>query len=616
MVQASGAAECDCWLIWRRRLCLLVLQPLGSREQQVRSCMSSCALRLAVQHKALTQLVAVPAQALLDLATGQGAAAAAGSRPSSASGSASASGGPGSAGTMGVPLAQANQEQQEHPGRPVRLQLEACATTGALTYGGQLDRQLSALLAAEWCPFLVGGSNQSVQAELTAGSLTPEAVAAACSPGSSRGLPVALCVPRRQLQAAGLASAAGGAEAPGSMDALEEGPPEEEAEVWVLGQLQQVLGKRLRTALDFGAEQHSMHSSRDHSSSGSQRASMAVVRVALPPSQEQGRLNSAAFGANWAATPSSISITWPCDQLWRLDRRLSAVLCGSAGAGGISSAGSATCQQQQQQWEPGGVAAAAAAAGPGPPLAGDLVSWGVSAYCSGAAVFAAGSTAPSAPGNETGLQHKGHHHHHHQQQQRGQQQQQAAGPGRPPMPSSGPCSGLLLRVELRHVELAVLAALSGEPEMAAALQRFTPSGGTSSGSSPSGGSGSSRDAYEYLSNVWAAAAGQLRVPGTELLISGATAAAVSQALLHQWSAKKLGWVLQAPRQVAAAALESFLAAFPRLGGWLAQAAAAAEAGKGAATLAGRRRAFAVPKRADDAMVGWAGEGCKGMRVHD
>lgn len=577
-----------------------------------------------MQHKVLTQLVTVPAQALLDLATGQGAAAAAGSRPSSASGSASASGGPGSADTMGVPLAQANQEQQEHPGRPVRLQLEACAATGALAYGGQMDRQLSALLAAEWCPFLVGGSNQSVQAELAAGSLTPEAVAAACGLGSSRGLPVALCVPRRQLQAAGVASAAGGAEAPGRMDAFEEGPPEEEAEVWVLGQLQQVLGKRLRTALDFGAEQHSMHSSRDYSSSGSQRASMAVVRVALPPSQEQGRLNSAAFGANWAAAPSSISLTWPCDQLWRLDRQLAAALCGSAGAGGLSSAGSATCQQpqqqqnhhhhhhHQQQWEPGGVAAAAAAAaaGPGTPLAGDLVSWAVSAYCSGAAVFAAGGAAPSASGNETGMQHKG-------RQQCGQQrQQQAAGPVRPPMPGSGHCSSLLLRVELRHVELAVLAALSGEPEMAAALQRFTPSGGASSGSSPCGSSGSSRDAYEYLSNVWAAAAGQLRVPGTELLISGATAAAVSQVLLHRWSAKKLGWVLQAPRQVAAAALESFLAAFPRLGAWLAQAAAAAEAGKGAATLAGRQRAFAVPNRADDAMVGWAGEGwrVKGARA--
>ena len=43
--------------------------------------------------------------------------------------------------------------------------------------------------------------------------------------------------------------------APGSSDPFEEGaPPEEEAEVWVLGQLQQLLGKRLRTALDFGAE--------------------------------------------------------------------------------------------------------------------------------------------------------------------------------------------------------------------------------------------------------------------------------------------------------------------------------------------------------------------------
>ena len=103
--------------------------------------------------------------------------------------------------------------------------------------------------------------------------------------------------------------------------------------------------------------------------------------------------------------------------------------------------------------------------------------------------------------------------------------------------------------------------------------------------------------------MWAAAAGQLQVPGTELLISGATAAAVAQALLHHWSAKKLGWVLHAPRQAAAAALDSFLAASPRLKAWVAEAAAAAEAGDGAATLAGRRRPFAVPKRADDAMVG-------------
>lgn len=258
-------------------------------------------------------------------------------------------------------------------------------------------------------------------------------------------------------------------------------------------------------------------------------------------------------------------------------------------------------QQQQQHWEPGGAAeqVAAAAGGLGPALPGDqMVSWGVSAYCSGAGVFAAGSAALAAAScHETSLQHKG---------QRQQQQGVAAGPGRATLRSSMQCSSLLLRVELRHVELAVLAALSGEPEMAAALQRCAAGGGASTSSNSPRGDGRSRDACEYLSNVWAAAAGQLQVPGTELLISGATAAAVGQALVHHWSANKLGWVLQAPRQAAAAALDSFLAAFPRLGAWLAEAAAAAEAGKGAATLAGRQRAFAVPKRADDAMVGWGG----------
>ena len=170
-----------------------------------------------------------------------------------------------------------------------------------------------------------------------------------------------------------------------------------------------------------------MHSSRDRSSGGSQRASMAVVRVAVPPNREQVWLHSAAFGASWAASPKCISLTWPCDQLWRLDLGLAAALCGSAGMGGVSSAGvGAAPQQQQQQVEPRGAPGVAAAAGLGPPLPAEM--------CLGASPPTArvllclqqlGAALPTTAAGGAGLPRKG------QQQRQEQQQGAAAGLGRP-----------------------------------------------------------------------------------------------------------------------------------------------------------------------------------------
>lgn len=167
-----------------------------------------------------------------------------------------------------------------------------------------------------------------------------------------------------------------------------------------------------------------------------------------------------------------------------------------------------------------------------------------------------------------------------------------------PVKTSGSCgggsagAGTLLRVDLLHVELAVLAHLSGQPELRAACS--------------SGG-----DAFQHVANCWAAAAGQLEVPGSgggggsrqpALLIRGALVAAVVQCLAHGWSPKKLGWVLRCSRHAAAHAVDAFLSTFPRVRAWLGEAAAAAEAACCAATLAGRQRQFPAPKSAVDAMV--------------
>ena len=541
------------------------------------------ALAAMVQHKALAQHLLEPLQALLELAAGVAprAAPGAGQRP-------------GSAGARAAAIAAAAQPWQGQ-GQAVRLRLETCSATGRLSYGPHLDSRLAALLAADWCPFLACGCNLSVQAELEGGSLTEEAVAAACR-SSGGALPVALCVPRCQLSArSSSSSAAAAAAAAAASDPFGDVPPEEveeQQQVWVAGLLTAVVGKRLCTALDFGAQQEQPHGA--DGSSSSQRARLARVRVPMLPA-EDSRLDSAAAGGSWPAAPSTVELQWSCDQLWRLAGPSAAVLVGGSGTGGIvsgtgGSGGSGGGHQQRRQQSGAAAACEAAAA---PPLPGPQVSWGLHGYCSGAAVFAASRHGVAEAGHaaESGRRHKAPS----LQQQQVLQEPAAAVAGFAPH-SGGSQGGLLVRVELQHLELAVLAHLSGQPELQAACR-------------------SGAGAYQHTSNCWAAAAGQVEVPGAgnggdaggalgppPLLITAGVATAVARCLAHSWSSKKLGWLLCCPRHAAAAAVESFLAAFPRLKAYLAEAAAAAEAACCAATLAGRQQQFGALKRQEDAMV--------------
>ena len=531
-------------------------RPHQQHERRVLACM--------VQHRALSQHVLAPLQALLELG-----------------------------------------QQGQQQGEAVQLRLTACSTTGRLTYGSELDGQLGALLAAEWSPFLAAGCSLSVQAELADGSLTAEAVAAAVASGSGGPL-VALCVPRRQLLVRGSGVAAmegtvgdaphtgGDPAAAAAADPFGDGPPDEEQqqELWVTGRLVSIPGKRLRTALDFGAgqapqERQPAGNSGDGASSTSQRTSLAVVQVLLLP--QAGSLDGTS-----AAMPGSLELQWPCDQLWRLMGPSASVLSGSSGGGGIRSGGGGGSEHAPNPPQPQLL----------PPRAPSSL-WDLSGYCSGAAAFSAASTAPASVGDS--LRHKA------PAGQPGQQQQQGAAvqASRPAATSVGGISSsgsaLLLCIQLQHIELSVLAHLSGQPELQAACRR--------AGSGGSGGSGN--HAYDELSNYWAAAARQLEVPGSGggggagggaagqqpgVLICAGTAEAAVLCLVHGWSTKKLAGKLQCSKQAAAAVLDSLLAAFPLLKAWLGQAAAAGEASCCAATLTGRQRQFVALKRADDAMV--------------
>lgn len=541
-------------------------RPHQRREREVLACL--------VQHKAVSRHLAAPLQALQDLA-----AAALGPQEQQRGGSACASLRPGSAGTAAAPLAASSLRRWRGE---ARLQLSVSAAAGRLTYGQELDRQLAALLDAEWCPFLAAGCSTSIEEELAQGSLTVEGVAAAAA-GATGGLPVALCVPRQLLRPdaggahVGEAAAGGGSEGSLSGDAGSEGPPEgeQQGDAWVAGVLLGIVGKRLCTALDFGEGRQEQHGQAGGVGAAcSQRATLAAVRVARLP-DEDSRLGSAAGSGFVQAAAPTLEIRWPCNQLWRLVGPSAAVLGGSTGGG-------LCCASSLEQL--GSVAAEAAEAAQPPNAAG----WTLQGYCCGASTLTAGDS--SSGGGSSGFRHKipcG------QLQQAAQQAQQG-------VEEAAPSAGLLLRADLQAGELAVLAHLSSQPELLAAMRS----------------SGSAGEAYQRVSHCWAAAAGRLDVPGTgnagtgqpPVLVSDTVAEAVAHALVHGWSAKKLGWVLRCSREAAGEVLDSFLAAFPQLKAWLAEAAARGEAACSAATLAGRRRTFPALQRADDVLVS-AGCGC-------
>jgi hypothetical protein len=353
----------------------------------------------------------------------------------------------------------------------------------------------------------------------------------------------------------------------------------------VTGRLVSIPGKRLRTALDFGAgqaprERQQAGATGDvASSSSSQRTSLAVVQVLLLP-------HASSRDGSSATMPGSLDLQWPCDQLWRLMGPSATVLSGTSG-GGIRSGSGGGSGHAPTPPQPQLV-----------PFQAPPSLWELTSYCSGAAAFSAASTAPACAGDS--LRHKA------PAGQQGQQLQGAAVQGSKPAATSSGDSGsggLLLRIQLQHMELSVLAHLSGQPELQAACRR--------------GNRGGSGNAYDELSNCWAAAARQLEVPGSGggggaggdasghqpavIICAGTTEAAVL-CLVHGWSTKRLAAKLQCSKQAATAVLDSLLAAFPLLKTWLSEAAAAGEAACCAATLAGRQRQFAALKRADDAMV--------------
>ena len=533
-------------------------------------------LALLVQHRAVSEQVAKPLQALLEVS----ALAAAPAAP--ALGSQAAQQRPGSAGSAAIhPAAEPGACNVRRQGQTALLQLGMCAASGRITYGSHLERQLTALLATPvWCSFSASGCETSVQGELACGSLTADAVAASAAGGP--GLPVVLRVPRRTLVSCGAPAAAAepGSAASGDAGMLagafdDDSLPEEDQELWVAGVLRCILGKRLRTYLDFGAEQTTppaaQHDPGGSGDGSSQRASLGAVRVALPP-DGGSRLGSLSGSSARTAAPRTLELHWPCNQMWRLAGPSAAALAGAACCtGGIScSSSSGTLQQQQQAAEQ-----QLAAPPPDP-----LVSWGLRGYCAGGGAFTAADLSGSPADT---LAHK-------PAAAAAQQQQQAT-------PIS---TALLLRADVLHVELAVLAHLSGQPE----LQQCCAEAAEAAGS----GGVATLDAYQRLGHCWAAAAGRLDVPGTgapgspPVLVCGGTAAAVVHSLVHAWSPNKLGWVLRCSKHDAGLVLDSLLAAFPALQAWLAEAAAAGEAACSAATLAGRQRQFAALKRADDAMV--------------
>lgn len=536
-----------------------------------------------VQHKAVNRHLATSLQALQELATApapsrelqpQGGGACAPSRPGSAGSIIAAAAAPAFGGVRRF-------------GGKVRLQLSVSAAAGRLTYGQELDCQLAALLTAEWSPFVAAGCSASIEEELARGSLTAEDVAAAAC--ASRGLPVALSVPQRILRPDGASAPARQAAAGGSAEAspavyFSNGGPsedEEQGDAWVAGVLLGIVGKRLRTALDFGEEQQERRQAQQgQAGSGgagcSQRATLAVVRVARL-SDEESRLGSAAGVGSVPAAVPTVDLHWPCTQLWRLAGPSAAVLAGSA-VGGIC------CGAGADHHEFAAVQPAQAALPP------EAVGWTLYGYCCGGSAFTAGYR--SGGSRSAGLRHKPASAQLQLAEQQPQQLYEVAG-------------GLLLRADVQAGELAVLAHLSSQPELLAALHS----------------SSSAAEAYQQVSHCWAAAAGRLDVPGTgnagagqpPVLVSEAVAEAVAHALVHGWTAKKLGWVLRCSKQAAGEVLDSFLAAFPEVKAWLAKAATRGEAACSAATLGGRQRSFPALQRSDDAMVR-AGHRCLSGRA--
>ena len=454
--------------------------------------------------------------------------------------------GPGQTGGRRSPPPPASSEQAAAQEDCLMLQLSTCHPSGSglLTYGDAADGALAAVAGVEWAPFLtlaaVGGpEGLSLQQELADGAVSAEAVNS-----MPLGVPVVLAVPRCQLQSASPAAAAaaaeGGATPVGSWLTAPEQQQERQEEVWVCGRVVEVLGKRLRTALDFThPEQQAV----------SQRVSMAVVRV-------PALLSTAHSGcAQWEGPPPVLDLLMPCHLMWRLAGPSAEVLGNGCSSGTSSRVGAVL-----------------------PPPA-QLGLWQFQGYCSAQGVLTAcAEAALKASASRAGKEQQ-------------QQEEEEA------LPEQGVCqeNPQVLVVRLRHLELLVLAQLSGDPALQEACRTADPA--------------------RHVAACWAAAAHQVAIGGGgssggegggggaphAVLICAATAEAVAQALCYGWSPKKLGWVLRCTRQQAAEVSHSFLQAFPSLQHWCAALAERAGGAGAAATLAGRHRSLTLPAK-PDAMV--------------
>ena len=454
------------------------------------------------------------------------------------------------------------------PGAP---RLATLTPSGLLDWGEALTPALGVLLGAHWAPLQCTVSHARVQEELAEGSLHRD---------SLPGLPVALYLPRDQLLPAGAAGRGGPAAVAGSGDASpdpyqeEPGPP---AQLLVAGLVVELSGKRLRTAFDFSQEGPGGGGSGCPGGPAGQRPDMALVRVPRLPPAEAGSGSGAAGpagggrgpGAEPLASPGYVELHCSCADMWRITGPLEAVLRSSGGGGGGGGAweapgGRQQAQQGQGQGDEAGPGARRAA--PAAPREASLHTvWG---YAS-----AAGWLLPGSGGG-------------------------------------GGEASVLLCVRLQHLELLVLAALSGDPALLAAVSRAQqaqrgPS--TSTSGSPGSAGGSCADPYAHLSDIWATAAGQVAAGGSAdgqrlgVLLTAGAARAVAHALVHGWSPRQLGEELGCDKAAAAALVASFLAAFPGLGGWWEAAPAEAARRGGAATLGGRQRPFHLAPKLD-AMV--------------
>eukprot|EP00887_Chlorella_sp_A99_P004871 scaffold4.g4871.t1 len=245
-------------------------------------------VELLAQHASIYERVLRPTAALLELAAGAGQAD--------------------------------GQPRQGQPAAALALQLSTLDMAGKLTYGEDADKALAAVAGLEWTPLLAlgalgGPQGLSLQQELMQGSVSGEEV-----DGAAGGVPVALAVPRWQLGGGG---SGGASSTPDQLLALAECEEQDQEEVWLCGHVVRVLGKRLRTALDFTQPPEPWGGT-----ASPQRVTMAAVLVTPPPGEDR---SCCASGGSWRPAPPPLELHVPCSALWRLTGPAADVFGGGGG---------------------------------------------------------------------------------------------------------------------------------------------------------------------------------------------------------------------------------------------------------------------------------------------